>query len=471
MKRNVLTALSVATLLSAGLAPARAAFGPITQISLGLAGAQPNSDSSSPVVNADGSAIAFISSADNLVDNDNNSAADVFIVDRRDGTTARIVGPDGEFAVDSEAPTISDDGRLVAFVNDGRLKVFNRDFGVVQDIVDLINEPYAFSGNGRFLAIAAEDEQQLAADDQNGVTDVYVYDRLTQHFEPVSRPVGGGEADARSVSPAINPDGRYVAFVSSATNLVAQDDGRDTVFVFDRIERKMEAISGFGANEGSLLDATISPAISSDGRFVTYLGQDSTGTAGIYVRDRTQQTTMKLGISGPSSPPDISTNSGVTMSGDARRVVFGLLGDFFEDVYLFDLNSATTIVVSAAVGGGAADGDSVGAHISSNGRAVVFASDAANVVSSGPDGFTMNVFLATPTAPVCQPGDVNGDGVVDAADIPALIQLIFGGGASSESRIAPRAGRIDGAPLKAPGHMAASPIASSLPPLPDADLP
>jgi hypothetical protein len=420
----------VAALILVGLgAPSgvRAAFGPITQISLGLNSEQPNSDSAAPVVNADGTVIAFVSLADNLVPDDTNAAADVFIVDRRAGTTTRIVAEIGEFPFDSEAPAISDDGSLVAFVNDGILRVFNRDFGAVQDIVQLINQPYALSGNGRFLAIAAEDEQALVPDDFNGVTDVLVYDRLTQQYERASRPAGDGEADGPSMAPALTPDGRYVAFVSAATNLVAEPPPFSAVYVYDRIARTTVRVSGFGSGEGELFDDRMAPTLSADGRYVGYVAFDEESVAGIYVRDRTNASTVRLGVSGPTVPVDFSFNTPLSASGDARRFTFGLFGDFFENVYVFDVGSATTIVVSAALGGGIADGDSIGGRLSGNGRAVVFVSDATNLVASGPDGLTMNVFLATPSTPTCQVGDVNGDGAVDAADIPALIELIFGG--------------------------------------------
>ncbi len=264
------------------------------------------------------------------------------------------------------------------------------------------------------------------ADDFNSVPDVFLFDRLTQHYERISEPPDGGEANDRSGAPAITPDGRYVAFISSADNLASGSNETESVFVYDRIGGTMERVSGWAAGEAGLLDTGIPPAISVDGRVVSYLAEDTGGTQGVYLRDRVSGTTIRLGVTGPTSPPDFSTNSWLTMSGDGRRFAFGLFGDT-ESVFVFDRNTATTALVSAAVTGGSADGDSIAARMSRDGRAVVFVSNATNLVPSGPDGFVMNVFLATPNPPVCQRGDVNGDGSVDAADIPALIRSIFGG--------------------------------------------
>lgn len=414
------------TLRLAAPPAAVAAFGPITQISLAPGGAQPDADSYAPALSADGAVVAFVSAAGNLAADDNNGVADVFVVDRSAGTTTRIVDAGGEFPFDSEAPALSGDGKLVAFVTDGELKVFNRDLGSVQDIVALINQPYAFSGNGRFLVIAAEDEQQLAPDDQNGVTDVFLFDRLASQFERISSPPEGGEADGPSVAPAITPEGRYVAFVSGATNLVPGGDAGERVFIADRIAGTVERVSGLAVAEAGLLDTAMAPALSNDGRFVAYVALDRDSNTGLYLRDRQVGTTTVLAVSGPSGTPDFSSNSALTISGAGQRLVFGLFGELFEDVYLFDLAAMATIAVSAAADGGPADGDSIGARLSNDGRAVAFVSDAANMVASGPDGITQNVFLATPSPPACQPGDVNGDGAIDAADIPALIQLIFG---------------------------------------------
>jgi Tol biopolymer transport system component len=428
MKATTIPLVVVAVILLAGTPArrARATFGPISQISLGLGGEQPNSDSTTPAVSADGSVVVFLSLADNLVESDSNGVADVFVVDRLAGTTTRVVGPEGEFPFDSESALVSDDGRIIAFVNDGRLWVLDRDGGVAQEVADLINQPYALSGNGRFLLIAGEDEQQLVPGDENGAIDIFLFDRTTRGFERISRGLAGAEPNGSSVSPAVTPDGRYVAFFSAADNLVQGDGIQDRLYVHDRTLNITEVASGLGVGEEGLFDTAIAPAISNDGRVVSYIAYDAERVAGIYVRDRLAATTMRLPVSGMTTPPDISANSPLTMSGDGRRFVFGLLADFFEDVYIFDRDAMSTFLVSTASGGGSADGDSIAGRLSNNGRAIVFASNAANLVPSGPDGLTMNVFLAARSASVCQVGDVNGDGEVDAADIPALIELIFG---------------------------------------------
>src|SRR3989441_6808558 len=151
-----------------------------------------------PALSADGRFIAFVSLATSLVAGDTNGATDVFVRDRQTGTTERVSVASGgtQSNAASLGSALSADGRLVAFQSDAT---------------------------------------NLAPGDTNGATDVFVRDRQTGMTERVSVASDGTQANNISSYPALSADGRFVAFQSDATNLVAGDtNGATDVFVHDR---------------------------------------------------------------------------------------------------------------------------------------------------------------------------------------------------------------------------------------------
>lgn len=154
-----------------------------------------NSFSEGPELSADGRFAAFWSEATNLVPGDNNDAIDVFVRDLDTGTLERVSlsSSGGEGAGDCDDPSISGDGRFVAFT---------------------------CQAGG------------LAAGDDGGVSNVYVRDRTSGVTALVSSPPGGGAPDGDSRRPAISADGRAIAFSSEATNLHGgAADGKADLFV------------------------------------------------------------------------------------------------------------------------------------------------------------------------------------------------------------------------------------------------
>src|SRR5207244_2293689 len=164
----------------------------------------------------------------------------------------------------------------------------------------------ALSADGRFVAFdsAATD---LVAGDTNGVSDVFVHDRQTGTTERVSVASDGAQGNGKSVflsfafPPALSADGRFVAFVSFATNLVAGDtNGATDVFVHDRQTGTTERVSV--ASDGAESNAAcLGSALSADGRFVAFQSDathlapgDTNGTASALVRDRQTGTTERV---------------------------------------------------------------------------------------------------------------------------------------------------------------------------------
>jgi Tol biopolymer transport system component len=169
-----------------------------------------NGHSQNPSISSDGRFIAFDSGATNLVSGDTNGVSDIFVRDLQAGTTERVSvsSTNGQGNADSYSPSISADGRWVAF----------------------------WSG-----------ATNLVPGDVTGYLDVFVRDRLTGITERVSVDSTGAPGDNGSRFPSISVDGRYVAFYSEATNLVAGDtNALPDIFVRDRMASGFRSICSPG---------------------------------------------------------------------------------------------------------------------------------------------------------------------------------------------------------------------------------
>jgi tricorn protease-like protein len=241
-----------------GVGPAYAAPGDITRVSVDSGGAQANGGSFRDQISADGRYVAFVSDATNLVPNDTNNAADVFVKDRQTGATTRIsVASQTGAQADNGSGTvaISSDGRYVAFYSDannlvsgdsngvGDIFVHDRQTGLTTRVsvdsggVEANGGSSDFylgiSGDGRYVVFPS-DATNLVSGDTNNVTDIFVHDCQTGQTRRVSVGSNGAEANGGSSAVNISDDGRYVAFSSGATNLVVGDtNGTRDVFVYD----------------------------------------------------------------------------------------------------------------------------------------------------------------------------------------------------------------------------------------------
>lgn len=286
--------------------------GTTERVSISSSGKKGNSYSVSPSIRADGRLVAFGSNSSNLVTGDTNGTQDIFVRDRQAGITERVsISSSGEQANDwSYAASISADGRYVAFTSyasnlvsgdsNGTRDVFVRDLqaGTTECVSvssagkqgNRYSESPSISADGRFVAFTS-DASNLASDDSNGTQDVFVHDRQTGTTERVSVSSSSEQGNDGSFSPSISWDGRFVGFSSDATNFVPGGIAED-VFVHDRqtgsTERESVSSSGQSGNYFSF-----DPSISADGRYVAFgsdatnlVPDDTNGTFDVFVRDR-----------------------------------------------------------------------------------------------------------------------------------------------------------------------------------------
>ena len=340
----------------------------LSLVSVGLKGTPSDGDSQRPTLSADGRYVAFWSAADNLVQGDTNGVTDAFVADRLTGTTIRVsVGPDGRQANGASArPVISGDGVLVAFE----------------------------SAASNLLPDGVLGRQA----DTNGVRDVFVYNRSTQTTTRVSVASDGRQGTGESVRPSISADGRFVAFQTQSA--FASDDTNDKTdaYVHDLSTGATERVSqGSGGAQAS--GSSFSPSLSADGRFVAYwsnaadlVAGDTNGTADVFVTDRVTGRTERVSV-GPGGREADGLSSDPSISPDGRYVAFWseatnlVAGDTNgkRDVFVADRVAHTTTRVSVASDGSQSNGDSYSpcVALTDDGRVLVAFDSAATNLTPG----------------------------------------------------------------------------------------
>lgn len=345
----------------------------MTRVSVASGGVEANGGSRVPAISGDGRYVAFVSDASNLVANDTNGFTDIFLHDRQTGTTARVsVASDGTEGNDNAGEyeiDISDNGRYVAF--------------------------YSYASN-------------MVSDDTNGVIDVFVHDNQTGETSRVSVSSSGEQANANCMNPAISSDGRYVVFDSLANNLVAGDtnEKRD-VFLRDRQTGTTTLISvnssGQQADGGGK-----NAAISGDGRYVVFLSKSNNLASGtedydelIYLHDRQSGQTRLVSVYTGGGIMTTGFINDPAISSNGRFVTFSFYdkgdNDGIARIWVRDLGTS----VSTEVAHGNAS--SFAPAITADGSLVAFWSDATNLVSGDTNGasdaFVYEVAVSATTAP------------------------------------------------------------------------
>ena len=339
----------------------------------GAASTAANNGSFSPRVSADGSRVAYESPATNLVTGqvDGNFDNDIFLYDRATGANTLVshalssaTTAGNSFTSD---PTLSADGRYVAFMGDAS---------------NLVSQPTGF-----WLA-------------------VYLYDRVTGTNSLVSR--GSATPSGDSSRPRISSDGAWVGFLSDATNLVpGQTDTIFTndVFLWSRVSGSLTLVTRApGSATTTAGSSATNLAINADGSWIALVTpssglvgglDDHNGTEDVYLYERATGVntllTSRGGAVSASAGGALATWSGTAMSNDGRFVAFTSAasnlagaadGNMEDDVFLYDRVTSAITLVSHASGAFSTAGNSSSSEplLSTDGSVVVFRSDATNLV-------------------------------------------------------------------------------------------
>jgi Tol biopolymer transport system component len=386
------------------------------RVSVASNGAQSDGNSLFPAISGDGRFVAFESRATNLAAGDTNTCPgflapgtcpDVFVHDRQTGATARISvssnntqadGPSGGFA----SLTLSFDGRFIAFTSaasnlvagdtNNIADIFVRDRDTDRD--GIFDEPGAvatvrvsvassgaqangptfgsdrpsLSANGRFVAFHS-DADNLVTGDANNISDVFVHDRDSDgngvFDEPgniattrVSLSGGGAEGNNGSFNAFISANGRFVAFQSGASNLVAGDDNAlDDVFLHDRSTGATVRVS-VAANGAQSFFGASNPALSPDARYVAFesfsadlVPGDTNDLGDIFVRDLIANTTLRANVTITGTQAD-NASTGATFSANGCGLAYQSAA---TNLVAGDTNGAWDVFVR----GGDRDGDAL----------------------------------------------------------------------------------------------------------------
>jgi Tol biopolymer transport system component len=186
------------------------------------------------------------------------------------------------------------------------------------------------SSDGRYVAFQSE-ASNLVQRDHNGVSDVFVKDRYTGRVDRVSSASDGREGDGASYDPpGVSADARFVAFVSSATNLVPGDaNGVDDVFIKDRRTGKLTMVSSTVDGTSGNAASYGSPSISANGRFVAFrsdasnlVPNDTNKVADVFVKDVRTGAIERASTAADGTQGDKLVVHGTAISADGRYVVF-----------------------------------------------------------------------------------------------------------------------------------------------------
>ncbi len=341
----------------------------LVRVSAAADGTQGNNTSFNPAISADGRFVAFGSLASNLVPGETNVVQDVFVRDLQTGAVLRASTDAGGFQGNDTSfnASISADGRYVSFLSNasnlvpGDLNfatdVFVKDLasgGIVRASVSErgveANDSSldgAISGDGRFVAFASL-ASNLVAGDRNVSADVFVKDLQTGAIVIASSNSQGISSVGSNVDPAISGDGSVVAFSSNAFDLVPGFTGAVTGILVKNLSTGAIALVSTASDGRQANDSSFAPSVSADGRFVAF-----------------QSAASNL------------------VPGDLNAV---------SDIFVKDLETGVIARVSTSANGVEGNAASDAPQISPDGRYVVFRSAASNLVP-GDNGATIDVFV------------------------------------------------------------------------------
>jgi Tol biopolymer transport system component len=404
----------------ANLTPA----GDITLVSTADDGTKGNGHSFLPSLSGDGATVAFHSLATNLDPGDTDAHADVYVKDLATGdiVLASTADDGTKGNGDSFDPSLSADGTTVAFGStaanldpadtDAYVDVYVKDLVTGDIALASITRDGTKGNNDSIRPSLSADGTRVAFEsfamnldpaDGDFDQDVYVKDLVTGEVILASSTGDGTKGNDGSSRPSLSADGTGVAFDSRATNLDPVDtDGCRDVYVKDLATGEITLASltddgtkgtCFGTVGGSSV-----PSLNADATKVAF---ESTATdldpgdesfrSDIYVKNLT---THDITLATPTMPDVIGDQFGASISADGTRVGFGScsLCEFaeapFPEVFLKDLQAGDVARVSSADDGTRGNDSSVGASLSADGSRVAFQSAATNLDPADTDDVT-----------------------------------------------------------------------------------
>lgn len=258
----------------------------------------------------------------------------------------------------------------------------------------------AISADGNVVAFISGSDNLAPGLAPDGGYAVYVRDRIAGTCEIAEIAFDGTAGDQGSFKPSISADGRYVAFVSIATNLVVNDTNGSAsdLFVRDRVRgtTTIASLTSQGAQA-----ATAEGMLSADARFVVFdsdseavVPGDTNHVTDVFVRDLVNGTVERVSRRADGSEAQQPSRSG-KISADGARVAFASFdalvaadNDVFEDVYVLDRASGVLHLASPTFDGSPSANESMRPVLAAGGAVVAFLSNDARLVPDDSNGAT-----------------------------------------------------------------------------------
>ncbi|MEL6476150.1 MAG: tandem-95 repeat protein [Pseudomonadota bacterium] len=343
--------------------------GEVSLISLNVAGTSDGDQGveTMPSISADGTAVAFVSTSTDLVPGDNNDVRDLFLRDLTSGETQRV---NVQSVTGAESPA------GIAFTE------------------------IAVSGDGNRVVFSADDPD-LDPDSAASGVQIYLRDIAAGTTELISVSTNGNPGNGTSNDPSISDDGRFVAFTSTANNLIDGQTILNTeVYVRDTLSNatlSVSLLSGASVTSGF----TNSPVISGDGSVVAFatnkalVPEDTNGRVDFYATNLTTGEVQRVStnnagadLASGGAPLAIPVNGFPSISSDGRLALFLSAADNIDeddqnssiDVYIRDLRNGTTELAVANLSGLAPEDDVFEADISADGRFITFRTTSRDLV-------------------------------------------------------------------------------------------
>lgn len=448
-------------------------------------------------ISEDGRYIAFWTDAKNLGGIQSDTQPDLYLKDLKTGSISLVTeGSDGSSPINANAapkslsatshPSISQNGRYTFFISPATnldltvsLPIGNSDPYLYDSLTKTITNLMANGecstdgGNGATSEVNSTPDgkyvvistlasnttgcggNDFSAGDGNGLSDVYLIDIENGADKAISTDSTGTNGNGSSYNPSITDDGKFVAFASTSTNLIAGDkDASADIYLRDVGGGTLTLISTFGG-ASSNADSRY-PSISADGKFIAFesdatnlVSGDSNGKTDIFLWNASGPSIKRISVDRNGNQADDSSYH-PQISPDGRFVIYYSYAtnlaihdnNGFPDIFLYDTSTGETKRLSDNINGAQADGYNLNPAWSKNGQYVAFTSAARNLDTSRTDNNGTDDILVssltsintTGTTPVITPNlisnDYDQDG--DSLSLKSILSTSYAIGSASQ---------------------------------------
>ncbi len=411
----------------------------LTLVSTDSAGNIGNGLSWAPAISADGTKVLFLSRSTNLVADDTNATADIFLKDLTTGETTLVSqNPSGSFITDANlSASFSPDSTKILYAS-GNHDIWIRDIATAIDTLVSTSATGEASDGNSYGAVFSPDGSKiaffssgsnLAENDTNGRQDLFIKNLATGVITRIPLDVVSPDIAGTYNKVAFSPDGTKLLLATDVDSLVAGDaNGLADIFLMDLVTGAVTLVSNnTTGNVGN--SVSLDPVFSPDGNSIAFVSlasdlvtDDPNPGFDIFIKDLTTGITSLMSAD-PTGQQTSSYNQGFIFSPDGETAAFvanaglipGTSGQGLS-IYIKDLATGALTLVPGGFPDGYVNGGNSSPSFSADGNSIVFSSYAEYVDENGVVSENFGVFVYKTDQPVVQPGEaIRGGGGIDTA--------------------------------------------------------